>query len=172
VHILQLFDCLRLSINIEVIVTPLPELSSSGTLQFAGCFLLQNLLGNGQRRDARLIGEQVNVLRHQDISSDDKTVPLSNQFKFALEHAVGRVVVQQGQSLITTEGNEMKLAGLVIADQVSEHGEGSLAQGLAFVPTHPSQKDSKDGAPSSVVGGEFKRRMGHPSGPVTGCPRD
>jgi len=62
------------------------------------------------------------VLRYQDVARDDKTVPLSNQFKFALEDAVRCVVIQQGKSLIATEGDEMKLTGLVIADQVSGHG--------------------------------------------------
>jgi hypothetical protein len=73
------------------------------------------------------------------------------------------VVLQRGQSLITTEGDEMKLTRLVMTDQVTGHGEGNLVHWRAFIPAHPSQKTRKIGRPLLAAEGFGLKKDGPPA---------
>jgi len=181
-HVFRLFNGLVVGEHVEIIITPLPELGLRGGFESARCGLLQDLKDDCERRFPRLAGEQVNVFGHEDISGDDEAVTLANGLQFALEGGVGLLDVQERESSITTEGNEVKLTGLLVTGQVSGHGERSLwheaglgvtppsirlteegpkdNDGLALVVSHPPKRGG-DEAPSLVVGIE-RARVRHP----------
>jgi len=84
-HVLQLFDCPGRSIYVEVVITPLPKMSYRSGLELSRCLLLQDLHGNRQRGDLRLVGEQMDMLRHEDVSGDDQAIAETDSFQFRLE---------------------------------------------------------------------------------------
>lgn len=94
--------------EIEVIVAALPELRIAGDLQLARSLLLERLNRNGQRGGARLAQEQMHVFRHEHIASDHKTIPSPHRLQMLLKTLVCGRRVEQGPSLVTTEGEEMK----------------------------------------------------------------
>jgi hypothetical protein len=93
-HIPQFLYALLFAPYVEVIVPPLPELSFSAPFEPSRRLLLQDLQGDCQRRFARLSDKKVNVLRHQNISGNDKLVSPTHLLKLPLEDPVRRLVAQ------------------------------------------------------------------------------
>ena len=120
-HITEFFDSLLFVMHTEIVVPPLPELDFAAFFQLARGQLLQHLKRNRQRRLARLTYKQMNVLRHQDISGYDKAVPRTHGLKFKFEYAIRTRPRQQRLPPITTEGQEMKAAALLVSDKFSHH---------------------------------------------------
>jgi hypothetical protein len=90
VHIAQFLDALLFAPDVEIIVTALPEPNLSTLLQLARCLLFQHLERNRLRRPAWLAVKQVNMLRHQNITSNHKVLPPTHGLKLTLEDAVCR----------------------------------------------------------------------------------
>jgi len=65
---------------------------------------------------ARFAYQQMHMFGHDDISSDDEAVAMPHLFQFLLEYAVAGSRFEQRLSAITTEGDEVEVAGVVIAD--------------------------------------------------------
>jgi hypothetical protein len=80
-HILQLLLSFLFGSHIEVVVTPLPELRFTCALQFSRCPLLQNFNCCRQQRNTRLTDEQMDVLRHQDVAGDHKSISPAHRLK-------------------------------------------------------------------------------------------
>jgi hypothetical protein len=72
--------------------------------------LFQSLQDYGQSGDEWFIGQEVNVLRHQNISHNDEAVALAYTFQFMFEGAVCVGGVEEWESSVTTEGYEVELA--------------------------------------------------------------
>jgi len=75
--------------------------------------LFQHLERNRQRRPARLADKQMNMLRHQNITSNHKAVPHTHGLKLTLEDAVCRRRARQRLTTITTERDKVKTAALL-----------------------------------------------------------
>jgi hypothetical protein len=61
----------------------------------ARCLLFQHLERNRQGRPARLPDKQMNVLRHQNIPGNYKSLARTSRLKLPLEDAVGSLPHQQ-----------------------------------------------------------------------------
>jgi len=118
----------------------------------------------------------MHMLRHDDISGDNETVAQPHLFQFLLEDAVSASSCKQRLPAVATEGEEVKLAGILIADQPSGHDEtcytGSMAGGdrskvkgknssdLGGLPPCPTT--GQDGAPTVGCYRKCKTWVGHP----------
>ena len=87
-HIFQLLDCLVVVPHIEVVVSPLPETFISRPLKSSRCLLFQNLNHHRKASFRRLTDQQMNVLRHEHISSHNKPVAQPHLFQFFLEDSI------------------------------------------------------------------------------------
>src|SRR5579863_6145831 len=144
VHIAQLLDALFAGPYIEVIVPALPELGRSRAFQLPRGPLFQYLNRRGQGSTSRLAEEQMDMLRHQDITGNNQlraqARPLQRLFKGPI--AIARS--QQWFSPVTAECHEVKDAALLITDEALRHDAESL---LSRDPT---------------LRASIARRMGHP----------
>jgi hypothetical protein len=85
----------------------------SSLTQFQQLFrslLFDGLEDNGQRRDWWFVGQQMNVLWHQNVSCYDETVALAYLFQFLFKSSVCVGRVEEWESSMTTEGYEVELA--------------------------------------------------------------
>jgi len=97
------------------------------------------------------------MVGHQDESGDKKAMPRPHLFQFLLEDLVAGSALEERLPSETTECDEMKMAGMLIADQAAGHGgemvhfapwdrKNKCENGLAFVAAHPSKR-GMDGVP-------------------------
>src|SRR6185437_4625691 len=87
----------------------------------------------------------MNMFGHQDVAGNHKAVAPTYSLELTLEDAVRCRVVQQRQPPITTEGEKVKYAAVVIADKPLGH-DGSIVAGIGlveFVAAHPSLERSE-----------------------------
>jgi hypothetical protein len=101
--------------------------------------------------------QQVNVFRHQDVTGDHKAVSHSHCLKLLLEDAVGHRVVQQRLSAVTTEGEKVEAAGLLVTNQLLWYDGDFIPVGWwDFRLTHPSpEKRRRMGRPLPLLAGVF-----------------
>jgi hypothetical protein len=151
---MQLFDPLVFAVHVEVVIAALPELGFFVFLQLSRCALFEHLDCDGQRGDARLADEKVNMLRHEDVSSDNEAILSSHALKLKFEDFVGSASRQQRLSQVATEGEKVKHAAVLIADKVFRHRKGILRWLDVGVSAFPpfARKKAKDGAPTGSVG--------------------
>jgi hypothetical protein len=64
--------------------------------------------------------------------------------------------VEEGLTLVATEGDEVEVVGLLVAFEAGGHG------GTSSLHSHPSQKAAKDGAPE-VLGLVRSSKVGRPA---------
>jgi len=150
-HVPQFLNTFHLVVHVEIIIPPLPETSLSAPLHLARSVLFQNLHHNSQGRFQRLANQKVNMLRHQHVSGDDEAVPLPHRLKFAFEDTPRRLAFQERLPSITTKGDEMEAAGLLVAHKPFGHDGRSLNPiQPARVRGRPpfARKKAKDGAPA------------------------
>jgi len=62
--------------------------------------------------------EQVDVFGHDHISHDNKLISAANLFEDFEEKISSGLRVQKATSLVTAEGNEMKISGAVVSSEV------------------------------------------------------
>jgi hypothetical protein len=65
----------------------------------------------------------VDVLGHEDVAEEIKAVALAGLFEDVEEDAAGVVVVEEGKSSVTTEGDEVVVTGGVVALEITRHAE-------------------------------------------------
>jgi hypothetical protein len=67
----------------------------------------------------------MDVLRHQDIEGNYKSIVLPGSLHFILEDGVSACSREEWLSLVAAECNEMELPGLLETNQVPGHGSSS-----------------------------------------------
>jgi len=146
-NIAQLLHKLRMIANVAIIITPLPEPSSTMVARHAD-FNRQNCIA--QQAPLRFAQQQVDVFRHQEVSIDAQSTLTTDTFQRS-EKIVAEVFIRQTRlTAITTESNEVRLPGLLKAYQSLRHGGDDneavvTGQWLSF-PTS-GQKQARHGAP-------------------------
>lgn len=116
-HVAEFFCSLLRVSDIEVVVASLPELRLAGSLQQLGRALLQYLKSGGEREDFWFSYEQMDVLRHEDVSGDYKLILFADSLEFVFEDGVSAGARQQWEPMTTTEGDEVETAGSLNTNQ-------------------------------------------------------
>ena len=140
VHIVELLRHLRAGVDIEIVISALPEppeftaplgeakgqlpraLPFSGA-QGTGDSLLETLDDLGGSGAAGLAQEQVHMFGHKDVANESKAVAQPRLFEGADGQVAGPGGVQKRPALITAEGDEMQIAKTGDASQIVRHGE-------------------------------------------------
>jgi len=137
-HVVQLFNSLLQTPNMEIVEAALPEarqridadrkcqtqLSGRFSLlaaQAARDALFQNLNHGGRRSLGWFADQQVNVSRHDHVTDERKTVAVPNLAKNLNESIPGANRTQERYTPVTTEGDEMKVAAAVVANEFVGH---------------------------------------------------
>jgi hypothetical protein len=85
--------------------------------------LFENLHGHGDGSFSGLADEQMEVLRHDDVASDDKLIFLSDFLQDCQEQIAAAGGSEKGLPMITTAGDEVFVAAGVEALQTFGHGD-------------------------------------------------
>ncbi len=126
--------------DVEVIGTPLPELRACRPFQLARSLLLEDLEGDGERREARFAEEQMDMLGHEHIYGNGHAAPFPHSLKFAPENAVGATGGQQRSPSLTTESDKVRDAALLVTDQAFGHDGGILNGVRSRGPCSPTRE--------------------------------
>lgn len=139
-HVVKFFNSLLETPHIEVVKSPLPkpprprifnpckvqiQLSSDRPFfvaQAARDSLFQNLDHHGGRSFGRFADEQMNVLRHHDISDKREPVAVPDFAENLNESVSGANRSQKRHTPVATERNEMKMAAPVNPNEFVGHG--------------------------------------------------
>jgi WD40-like Beta Propeller Repeat len=76
----QLLNAFRFAPHRKIVIANLPEPSLTGGLQLAGCDLLKHLNDERKFSALRFADKQMDVLRHDHVSGDERTVPAAHAF--------------------------------------------------------------------------------------------
>ena len=79
----------------------------------------------GDRAVYRLADEQVNMFRHDNVAGYHETVPHSCTLQGIFKQAAGRRCAQMLELVITTEGNKVETAEVLVTNQSAWHGRKS-----------------------------------------------
>ena len=121
-HVAELFSRLLFGPHVEVVVAALPELPFRLVLEFGGDLLFEDLDSNGQRFERRLVEQQMNMLRHENVSSDHETITERGLLQLGFEDCVAGTFCQSRLAPVTTEGQEMKDPAVLVTDKTFRHG--------------------------------------------------
>ena len=100
-YVAQLLDPLALSPNVEVVVSGQPEGFMSGDLtQFVGADLLEHLERHGERAAIRFGHQKMNMLWHDNVSSDAESIPNTYSLQCQLEDTPRRWTGEQRFAVI------------------------------------------------------------------------
>jgi hypothetical protein len=69
----------------------------------------------------RLVEEKMDVLGHEDVRKDRELVGATGSFENLLEDVFGFGVFEVGGSVVTTEGDEVELAGVLATFETERH---------------------------------------------------
>ncbi len=108
--------------DVAVEVAGLPELVV-GALELAGGGLLEGLDPLVEQDARGLVDEEVDVLGHEDVGVDTGVVTGSGLFEEEFGEVLVGCVGKVGETVVTTEGEEVEGFGLVEASQAVGHGE-------------------------------------------------
>ena len=139
VHVVKLLDSLLQAPDVEVVKPSLPhsrlrrlaafkvqiQLSSGRSLlaaQAARDSLLQNLNHSRRRSLGRLSDQQMNVIRHDHVTHQRKTIAVPDLAENLNKHIPGTNRTKQRHAPITTEGNEVKMPAPVDPNEFVGHG--------------------------------------------------
>ena len=137
-HVVEFFDSLFQTPHVKVVKPPLPKarqrIVATGkdqiqlpcgrsplATQAARDALLQNLNESGRRTFGRLADEQMDVLRHDDITRQGEAVAVAHLAKNMDESISGANRAQKRQASIAGERNEMQMALSVAANKFVGH---------------------------------------------------
>jgi hypothetical protein len=139
VHVVELLRHLGAGVDIEVVITALPEpaelaashwkakskltraLAFSGA-EGAGDALLETLNDRGRAAAAGLAEKQVDMFGHKHVANKSKAVTRSRLFEGADGKIAGANGVQERPSLVAAEGDEMQIAKPGDAFKIFRHG--------------------------------------------------
>src|SRR6185312_6131849 len=114
VHVAKLLDPLPLAVNIEVIVSSLPERPLAPAHRDGK---LDRLHGPSEHAFSRLADKKMHMLGHDYIAGNNEVIASPHSLERGLEKLARVIGSKVGQPVITTEGEEMKAACLLITDQ-------------------------------------------------------
>ena len=122
----ELLHPLLLTVNVEVVIARLPERTF---VPPHGHRQLQRLYRPRQETIARFAHQKMHVFRHHHITRYDEVMPLPHSFQRRLEQVAGVRRRQKRQPTITTEGQKMKVSGLLVSNQSTGHCGKDTPQG-------------------------------------------
>ena len=114
VHIAELFDALVFGEDVEVVVAALPELIALAFEATRG-FAFEDTEQGGQWNVGRFAQEKVDVLGHEDVAADVEMVAFAEGFEDFFEGLFGVGRSEEWEALVTAKGDEVEVAGLLIA---------------------------------------------------------
>ncbi len=114
-------DSLLRTPHIEVVVARLPEGRIGRVLNFVRYVLFQHLKRDCQSAALGFGQQQVDVFRHDDVSDDEKSVPAADLLKSLFEDVARLRRREQWCPTITTESDEVKVAGLLETVESAGH---------------------------------------------------
>ena len=88
----------------------------------------------------------MDVFRHEDVGDDGEALLSAGLFKDLLDCVFCCCGVEEGLTLVATEGDEVEVFGLLVAFEAGGHG------GTSSLHSHPSQKREGWGTRAFVVG--------------------
>lgn len=115
VDVLELFDILIVAGDVEVVVAALPELFLVGGFELAGGQLLEDLQEGGYGACRRFVGEEMDVLGHENVGGYAEVLLFAGLFEDLLDCIFCFSGVEEGLTLVATEGDEVELPGLLEA---------------------------------------------------------
>ena len=115
VDVLEFFDALRWSSNVEVIVTSLPE-ASVVPVQLLRDRLFQRLDRPRQGRAFGFGDEKVDVFGHDDVADHVEPIAATGLLERALEDVLRVGSVEEGLAPVTSEGDEVETVRLLITN--------------------------------------------------------
>jgi hypothetical protein len=130
VDVAQLLDALAFGADIEIVIACLPEgvtaaeVTRDGLLECLHCCCERFPLGFGH--------EEMDMLRHDDVPEDTEFVMLACLFEGALTAIAGLGSAEVRFPTITTEGEEVKVASVLITMEAPRHGwiVGRMGEGV------------------------------------------
>lgn len=114
-HAAKLFDPLVGGEDVEVVEAALPELRRRRRFERLGGALLEELEEGGDGSLLRLVGEEMDVLGHEDVGDEEEALLGSGFLEDALDCVPGFRSGEEGLAAVADEGDEVELAGVVIA---------------------------------------------------------
>ena len=120
VNVAELLGELGSGEDVEVVVASLPELGAAAFEEFGG-FALEDADGCREWVEFRLAEEQMHMLRHKDVAEELELVALAESLERGEEGDAGVVVVEVGEPVITTEGEEVVMAFGLVTLQTTRH---------------------------------------------------
>jgi hypothetical protein len=112
---------LVLAADVAIVVADLPELFAVA-FEKPRCLLLEGLEELGYRGRRRLVHDQVEVFRHDDIGVDAGVMTRTGLLESLLDEGFGVWIGEEWKAAITTEGNEVERFGLLISLETERHG--------------------------------------------------
>lgn len=129
--VMELLHKLFTITNVEIVVALLPEMVSVAD-QAARDSLLQRLQGIGQSVALRLAEQKMNVFRHDDVAVNTEAEVAAHSLQGVLKNLPVCVGREQRATVITTEGYEMALSGVVISLEAPGH---RVSVAVVSIPT-------------------------------------
>ncbi len=105
-EVAELLGELAVGEDVEVVVAALPKLDAVA-FEALGGFSLEDADGVLKALPFGFGEEEMNVLRHEDVAEEVEVVFPAETFELFFEDDAGGVVVEIGETLITTEGDEV-----------------------------------------------------------------
>jgi hypothetical protein len=160
VHLVKFFDSLLQTPHIEIVEAPLPKarlrivVAGNDQIQLSGGRsplatqaardpLFQHLNDRGRCSFDRFADEQLDVLRHNDVTHQGEAVTVTHLAKNLDENISGANRAQQRQASITGERNEMQMAASIVPNELDGHGKKEKSKPRPFKPErvgHPEEQ--------------------------------
>ncbi len=109
------------AMDVRIKITVLPELRAIAS-QFARSDLFERLQKLSQQNLRRLVDQQVDMLRHQDISVHPGLVTRAGLLQNGFEGFLGFFHFKKRKTAVATEGDEVKCFGFLEPLQAVGHG--------------------------------------------------
>ncbi len=157
----QLFRLLGVAPYVEIVIARLPQRTSLRLPQPPRHVLLQHLQRDRKFRSLRLGQQQMNMLRHDDISGNVETVPFPRVFEGLLKDVSGVRRAQTWRTPIAAKRHEMQAAGFLVSLEAPGHLRIvaacalSFESGLAYFSVRFQNREVK-------TRGGWMERMGQP----------
>lgn len=120
VDVHQFFDPFCVGEDVEVVIARLPELRAGAFQELRG-FSLQDVERGLQDLVFRFAEEKVDVFGHKNISEDQELVTVTECFEGVEKDGAGVIVVEVGEAVVTTEGEEVMVAFGLVSLQTARH---------------------------------------------------
>lgn len=114
VDVAQLFCELAVMADVEIVVALLPEVLRLAN-QASRHALFQRFERIGERPMPRFAEEQVNVLRHDDVSVDAQIEAAPDTLECELENLLRRILGKGWTTVVATERHKVALSGFLIS---------------------------------------------------------